>query len=104
MTRWRSVQSPLGVRLGAGLLLLFVVSPSLAAWGASAFYPTSVVPSMPEPERAQQLLAEPRGLIETLRAAHLQSARKGWMGVPGQPGSDLRHSGAAASGTSNSDR
>ncbi len=87
------------VRLGAALVMpLLAASPSLLAWGPSAFYPTPMDPVMPDPERAQQLRLEVPGVLETLRHAHRQSARQEWTGVPAQEGDNRPDSGTSASG------
>lgn len=71
------------IRLGMLLTVsLLGTSPLFAAWGPSAFYPTSVDQEMPNPQRAQQLLGARPGVLNSLRDAHRQSLSLGWSGVP----------------------
>ncbi|HSO81737.1 hypothetical protein [Thiocapsa sp.] len=93
------------VGLGTGLTVaLLAVSPSLFAWGPSAFYPTPMDPSMPSPEQAQQMRGEAPGVLETMRRAHWQSARREWTGIPAQEGENRPDSGASADGPASSER
>jgi hypothetical protein len=81
MKRMRPMSLVLRVRIAAALAVpLLAASPAVVAWGPNAFYPTSVDPLMPGPERAQQLRVEAPGKLKTLGGAHWQSARRGWAG------------------------
>jgi hypothetical protein len=100
MKRMRSMNPVLRVRIGVALAVpLLAASPSVVAWGPSAFYPTPVDPLMPSPERAQQLRVQTPGVLEPLAHAHWQSARRGWTSVPVREGDNLPDSRASASGT-----
>jgi hypothetical protein len=100
MKRMRSMNPVLRVRIGVALAVpLFAASPSVGAWGPSAFYPTPVEPLMPGPERAQELRVETPGVLKPLGHAHWQSARRGWTGVPVREGDNLPDLGTSASGT-----
>jgi hypothetical protein len=105
MKRLRSMSPVSGVGFGAGLTVaLLAVSPSLFAWGPSAFYPTPMDPPMPSPEQAQQLRGEVPGVLETMRRAHWQSARREWTGVPVQDDDNRPDSGTSAYEPSSSER
>jgi hypothetical protein len=105
MKRLRSMSPVFGVGLRTGLTVaLLAVSPSLFAWGPNAFYPTPMDPLMPSPEQAQQLRGEVSGVLETMRRAHWQSARREWTGVPVQEGHNRPDSGTSAYGPSSSER
>lgn len=62
------------------LVGLSLTSTGVMAWGAKAFYPSSVSPVMPGPEQAQRIAVELPGFIGMLRDAHQASAYKGWKG------------------------
>jgi hypothetical protein len=100
MKRMRSMNLVLRVRIGVALAVpLLAASPSVGAWGPSAFYPTPMEPLMPSPERAQELRVQAPGVLEPLAHAHWQSARRGWTSVPVREGDNLPDSRASASGT-----
>jgi hypothetical protein len=65
--------------------LLFAASgltvPTAFAWGAKAFYPTSVSPAMPDQQQAQRIAMEPPAIFRVLNGAHQRSRDLGWNGI-----------------------
>lgn len=105
MTQRRSILGLKAMQVGAALTLpLLAASPVFAGWGPSAFYPSSVAPSMPESDQAQQLRSGMGGLMNKIRDAHWQSTRRGWASNPARPGHDPARAGPTTSVPVNPDR
>lgn len=71
-------------RLGLALLgsaLLGLWSGGVMAWGAKAYYPTSVSPVMPDEAKAQQVAVRPPAVFRTLSNAHQTAMDRGWKGI-----------------------
>ena len=60
---------------------LSLASTGAMAWGAKAYYPSSVSPVLPGPEQAQRIAVAPPGFLDRLRDAHQASLNRGWKGV-----------------------
>jgi hypothetical protein len=68
---------------GVAIAGLLVAGPAGAASGALAYYPTSVVPTLPSPEEVRAMRdAERSGILSTLLSAYRRSVGQGWAGVP----------------------
>ena len=68
--------------LSAALVVgLSLASSGVMAWGAKAYYPSSVSPALPGPEQAQRIAVAPPGFFGMLRDAHQASLDRGWKGV-----------------------
>lgn len=76
--RWRYRKAMLSGALVVGLSL---ASTGVMAWGAKAYYPSSVSPVLPGPEQAQRIAVAPPGFLGMLRDAHQASLNRGWKGV-----------------------
>ena len=59
---------------------LSLASTGVMAWGAKAYYPSSVSPVLPGPEQAQRIAVAPPGFLDRLRDAHQASLNRGWKG------------------------
>jgi hypothetical protein len=99
---------PLTTRqLIAGLTapLLLALSHPSGAWEAKAFYPTSVVPTMPEPADAKDIKhPESRGPIQEMQHAFRAASERGWAGIPAADrGLSTRSEGPTTSQESTSD-
>lgn len=71
-------------RLGTALLggvLIGIWSGSAIAWGAKAYYPTSVTPIMPDEAEAQRIAVQPPAVFRTLSHAHQTAMERGWKGI-----------------------
>jgi hypothetical protein len=71
---------------GAALMVLL---PVIQGWGLGAYYPTSVIPSLPSPEQALSLSRGLQGPLAPLRQAHRQAAEQVWIAAPA--GIDPKH-------------
>jgi hypothetical protein len=64
-----------------GSLLIGLWSGGAIAWGAMAYYPTSVTPAMPDEAQAKQIAVQPPAVFRTLSHAHQTAMDRGWKGI-----------------------
>lgn len=62
-------------------LSLAVVALPARGWEVKSFYPTAVVPSLPDAAQARAAVNTPAPIVGALQEAHRTAAARGWVGI-----------------------